>query len=109
MTERRRHLATRTGSWKRGWSVYTCKAGDFRSEGPDEDAREEFDQHRRDKGETVAERKVQVAGNVPAAERAKLDKLAAGSGRTRSEYVAALVLLANRSQFIQDRLRSDLE
>jgi len=91
VTERRRHLATRTGSSQRGWSVYTCKAGDFRSEGPDAQAREEFNEHRRDKGETVAERKVQVATNVPEGVRDRIDALTQVSGRTRSEELAEIL------------------
>ena len=91
MTERRRHLATRTGSGQRGWSVYTCKAGDFRSEGPDAQAREEFNQHRRRMGETVAERKVQVAANVPEGVRDRIDALTQVSGRTRSEELAEIL------------------
>lgn len=91
MTERRRHLATRTGSNQRGWSVYTCKAGDFRSEGPDEEARESFDAHRRTMGETVAERKLQVATNVPASVRARIDALARVHNQTRSEYLATMI------------------
>ena len=87
----RRHLATRTGSGQRGWSVFTCKAGDFRSEGPEAQAREEFNQHRRDKGEAVAERKVQVAANVPVGVRDRIDALTQVSGRTRSEELAEIL------------------
>jgi len=85
----RRHLAVRTG--QRGWSVYTCKAGDFRCEGPDAQAREEFNEHRRSKGETVAERKVQVAANVPEGVRGRIDALTQVSGRTRSEELAEIL------------------